>query len=91
LSAQNDRFKLGLRQNQRRHVVLGGQQIAEARLAHDWHPRRHHVRHIAVHSTRGHLQLGSQCGSRDWTGRSPKNLDDLEEAFGAAHRAHDSC
>ena len=83
--AQHQRLELVLVEHQGRQVEALAQGIADARLALDRHPARHQVAHVPVDRPFRDLELfGEVAGAHQLL--PAEQLDDLEQAIGAAHR-----
>lgn len=91
LRAQHYGLDLGRAEHQRRHVVLFGQDIAEACRARDRHSLADEGGDIAIDRAGRDLQLGGERRGGNRPGRAAENLDDLEQPVGAAHGVRPSC
>ena len=89
LRAQHHRLDLVRRQHQRRHVVIGGKQVAEPRLALDRNPLADEVGDVPVDGALRDFEFLRQRGRRRRPARPAEDLDDLKQPVGPTHA--DSC
>ena len=82
--AQHQGLDLVLVEHQRRQIETLAQGIADARFALDRHPARHQIAHVAVDRPLRDLELLREVAGAHQL-LPAHQLDDLEQAIGAAH------
>src|SRR5439155_25204268 len=84
--AEHERLDLFAIEHERRQVVARPDAIADARLAVDRRAGEHEIADVAVDRPFRDLQLARDLLRRRHRAAAAKQLDDLEQTVGAAHR-----